>query len=232
MPRTIPADRFRRLAHTATDVFIRHGYRRTQMSDVAEALGVAKGTLYLYVESKEALFDLAIRNADREHLLEVPDTLPLPTPDPRETIVVAGRYLAERGRTPVVLAAISKASAQDIAAEVDSVSRELYGVCARNRRAIKLIDRCAADHPEIGALWFQRGREGQLDLLLRYFDARPELGTGYADKAVLARIIIEMIAFWAIHRHWDPHPQKIDDNVAEEIVASFIRRALLQEHES
>ena len=30
----------------------------------AEAMGVAKGTLYLYVESKEALFDLTCRSAD------------------------------------------------------------------------------------------------------------------------------------------------------------------------
>jgi AcrR family transcriptional regulator len=34
------------------------------MADVAEALGVAKGTLYLCVESKEALFDAVLRYAD------------------------------------------------------------------------------------------------------------------------------------------------------------------------
>ena len=158
--------------------------------------------------------------------------LPLPTLDPRETIQAATGYLAERGKTPVLLAALTKTSVASVAAEVESVARELYGICARNRRAIKLIDRCAADHPEIGALWFKQGREGQLGLLLRYFAARPALGQGYADKSVLARIIVEMIAFWAIHRHWDPHPQEIDESVAEEIVVSFIRRALIQEHES
>ena len=38
------------------------------MEDVAKALRVAKGTLYVYVESKEALFDLVARCADREEV--------------------------------------------------------------------------------------------------------------------------------------------------------------------
>ena len=64
MARSIPDDRLARLVECATQVFITQGYRRTQMADVAKALGVAKGTLYLYVESKEALFDLVVRSAD------------------------------------------------------------------------------------------------------------------------------------------------------------------------
>ena len=67
MARAIPADRFRRLVDCATQVFIERGYAHTQMADVAEAMGIGKGTLYLYVESKEALFDLVLRSADAEH---------------------------------------------------------------------------------------------------------------------------------------------------------------------
>jgi AcrR family transcriptional regulator len=48
----------------ATEVFIERGYKDTQMDDIAAALGVAKGTVYVYVESKEALFDLVARCAD------------------------------------------------------------------------------------------------------------------------------------------------------------------------
>ena len=55
MARSIPVGRLEHLVDCATSVFIDQGYRRTQMADVADALGVAKGTLYLYVESKEAL---------------------------------------------------------------------------------------------------------------------------------------------------------------------------------
>ena len=55
MARRIPESRFDELVRAATGVFIARGYRLTQMSDVAEAVGVAKGTLYGYVESKDAL---------------------------------------------------------------------------------------------------------------------------------------------------------------------------------
>lgn len=36
--------------------FTRFGYRRTSMDDIAKAAGVAKGTLYLYFDSKAAVF--------------------------------------------------------------------------------------------------------------------------------------------------------------------------------
>lgn len=41
----------------ALDLFRHYGYRRTSMEDIARAAAVAKGTLYLYFESKDQLFD-------------------------------------------------------------------------------------------------------------------------------------------------------------------------------
>jgi AcrR family transcriptional regulator len=40
----------------ADRLFTRFGYRRTAMDDIASEASVAKGTLYLYFKSKEALF--------------------------------------------------------------------------------------------------------------------------------------------------------------------------------
>ena len=64
MARRTPEDRLEQLVECATRIFIEQGYAHTQMADVAAALGVAKGTVYLSVESKEALFDLVARYAD------------------------------------------------------------------------------------------------------------------------------------------------------------------------
>jgi AcrR family transcriptional regulator len=50
MVRTIPADRFPAVVAAAARVFITHGYQRTQVQDVADALGLAKGTLYGYAD--------------------------------------------------------------------------------------------------------------------------------------------------------------------------------------
>jgi len=54
MPRAIPKDRFQDLVEAASAVFLEQGYRRTQIADVAARMGLAKGSVYTYVESKEA----------------------------------------------------------------------------------------------------------------------------------------------------------------------------------
>ena len=53
MARQIPSQRFSELVHAGTEVFIEFGYQRAQMADVASALGVAKGTLYGYLEAAD-----------------------------------------------------------------------------------------------------------------------------------------------------------------------------------
>ena len=44
---------------------------------------------------------------------------------------------------------------------------------------------------------------------------------------IAARTVLETIAFWAVHRHWDPSPQAVDEAVAERAVLDFVVRALL-----
>ena len=44
------------ILQAALDLFGRYGYRRTSIDDIARAAGIAKGTVYLYVANKEALF--------------------------------------------------------------------------------------------------------------------------------------------------------------------------------
>lgn len=43
--------------------FIAHGFAEARLARVAARAGVAKGTLYLYFDSKEALFDAVLRGA-------------------------------------------------------------------------------------------------------------------------------------------------------------------------
>src|SRR5688572_23883906 len=141
MARRIPEDRFDQLIDTATAVFIEQGYRRTQMADVADAMGVAKGTLYLYVESKEALFDLACRFADGPRPVPRPTVLPVPTPPPSETLAYVRERLAREGAVPRLAAALERRRVGDARAELAGIVEELYDVLARNRRSLKLLDR-------------------------------------------------------------------------------------------
>ena len=47
----------------ALDLFVERGFAATKLEDVARRAGVTKGTMYLYFDSKEALFKAVIRGA-------------------------------------------------------------------------------------------------------------------------------------------------------------------------
>ncbi len=51
----------REIIDAALDLFVARGYDRTHLTEVAERAGVTKGTVYLYFESKETLFQAMIR---------------------------------------------------------------------------------------------------------------------------------------------------------------------------
>ena len=231
MARAIPDDRLARLVECATEVFIAQGFRRTQMADVAKALGVAKGTLCLYVESKDALFDLVARHADDDGLFVEVSELPIRTPKPGAT----ARYVRERlarSQVPAALtAALGRSRVPSPRAELEGIVSELYETLARNRRGIKLLDRSAPDRPELAALWFEGARGGLVELLGQYLEdrSRRKLLRPVPDARVAARLLIETVIFWAVHRHWDPHPQAVNESVGKETVVRFIVSALAKE---
>jgi len=231
MARHTPPHRFQELLAAATRVFIAQGYRRTQMGDVAEAMGVAKGTVYLYVESKQALFDAVLRHADRPLPIAAPAELPLRTPRPEATLAEVERRLAEDAALPALGAALARARVTDVRAELQSVLGELYDLLAAHRTGIKLLDRCALDYPDLAKAWYGAGREGAVSLLTRYLEDRTRRGRfrPFDDGAVAARIVLETLVFWAVHRHWDPSPQPVAEASARRTALEFLTRALVKE---
>jgi AcrR family transcriptional regulator len=201
------------------------------MADVAKALGVAKGTVYLYVESKDALFDLVARCADQDRPFEKPPALPIRTPKPGATLKYVRERLAKNQVPAALTAALGRSRVRDPRAELEEIVRELYDALAHNRRGIKLLDRAAPDYPELAALWFKGARGGLVGLLGQYLEdrSRRKLLRPVPDAAVAARLLIETVVFWAVHRHWDPHPQRVDESVAKETVLRFIVSALAKE---
>lgn len=231
MARPIPSDRFDQLIRVAAEVFITDGYRRTQMADVAEALGVAKGTVYLYVESKEALFDLVARHVDDVAAIPCPAELPIKTPPAESTIAFVRERIRAHAQIEPLALALAGPPASDIRAELDGIVGSVYDVLYRNRRGIKLIDRSAADRPDIAAEWFEGGRGGLLAAITTYVGARIDAGLlrDVPDVGAAARTVLEVLGFWAIHRHWDPHPQSTSEPVARATVSTLILRMLAKE---
>ena len=230
MARRIPEDRFEALVRHATAVFIERGHRRTQMADVAAAIGVAKGTLYGYVDGKEALFALCLALADVPGPIPLPEALPLPNPAPGEIGQRVKEALAEGARQPALeraLAAPVPADASGVAAELRTIVAELFDLMHARRFGIKLLDRCL-DHPELEGLWREGGREPVRAALERHLATRAAQGAlRVDDSAFAARYVVEACATWAVHVHWDPAPQRFDAQVARDSVIDFVVRGLV-----
>jgi len=63
MPKIVDHEQRRaELAMCAAEVFSKHGFQETSMLDVAEAAGVAKGSLYRYFTSKDELLSYITRD--------------------------------------------------------------------------------------------------------------------------------------------------------------------------
>ena len=228
MARRIPENRFDELVRRATEVFIARGYRMTQMSDVAEAVGVAKGTLYGYVESKDALLFLCLRYADDEEQIELPEKLPLAAPVQGAIGHAVKARLAEEVGLPTLVAALEADRSEDIRAELVAVIGEFYDLMAVNRHGIKLLDRCI-DHPELENLWQVAGREQPRLALMRYLESRIAAGQvrDVPDLRLATRIVIETCATWAVHIHWDRAPEIYDSDAARANAIDFLVRGLV-----
>ena len=69
-----------RILDAAQSLFIRYGVKRTSIDEVARAADIAKGTLYLYYESKEMLFAEVAKKICAEILAEANKAAAMPAP--------------------------------------------------------------------------------------------------------------------------------------------------------
>src|SRR5919204_201527 len=115
-----------RLIAAALRVFGEKGYRQTQMSDVARAMGVAPGTLYGYVAGKEALFHLVVDRAFVVDGQRRPPRLPVSTPPPDATLARVRQRLNADTALPALAAALRRRRPADPRAELDAIVAALY----------------------------------------------------------------------------------------------------------
>jgi AcrR family transcriptional regulator len=234
--RLIPPDRLPAVIEAAVGVFVTHGYRRTQMQDIADVLGLAKGTLYGYAATKEALFAGAVRYGDRIEPLPDNSALPMPAPADGELAeLVAGRLAAE-----IPDLALTKALARrrlprtsvEAAAELSGIVVDLYERLSRNRVAIKLVDRCAPELPELGKVWSDTGRGDQMSGMKAYLDSRhrADLLALPGPVDLVARTTVELCVLWGVHCRFDPaplaSPSPYDDTTVATTLAAMITRSM------
>ncbi len=228
MSRRTPPNRLAEIAEAARQVFTEKGYRRTLMTDVGERLGLSHALLYRYVESKEALFQLALLGAiDPGRLEGLP--APLPTPAPGEALRPLADWTAGNSTFPRVRAALAADGCEDIRAEFHGVVDEYYSVIEDNRAVLALLERSAADIPELGELYFGRSRQGQVDMLGEYVARRSRTGhlRAFPDPALANQFIVETVAWFAWHRRDHPVPIEVDDESVRRSVHLLLAAACI-----
>lgn len=70
MTRTVknPENRKQEIISAARDLFLKNEYEKTSMQDIITQLGIAKGTIYHYFNSKEELLDAVVENTVAEYI--------------------------------------------------------------------------------------------------------------------------------------------------------------------
>ena len=232
-PRTAPPDRFDALLRAGREVFTRQGFLNAQMADVAKAMGVAKGTVYLYVESKQALFSAVVRQvASGGGRAPRPAALPIPTPAFGEILREVASGIRERMALPVLEAALAAPapSGRAVRRELRGVVGELADLLRTHRDVIRLVDRCAHDAPELGRVWFEQGRVQLVGRLAAYLRSRAGAGCipAVADTDAQARILLETLVMWTVHRRDDAAPQDLDEAEAHAMLIDFAVGGVLQ----
>ncbi|MGE3437414.1 MAG: TetR/AcrR family transcriptional regulator [Blastocatellales bacterium] len=230
MARTHSTDLLERLLQASMRVFAQKGLSRARMSDVAAEMGVAQGSLYNYVESKEALFYLLVDQGGRQEPATLPARLPLRTPTRKQLL----KRIEEQIENTFVLAkldtALKRRQVADVGAELEEIVRELYQRIYDTREPATVLERSAIDQPDLFILFFVRTRRQLLERLTRYIKQRS--GSGHfqpvRDPAVAARYLLETVTFFARHRYSDPDLQPGDDETVRETVVQLIVRSFIQ----
>jgi AcrR family transcriptional regulator len=224
MARPKSEDFLERLLRAAMRVFGRKGLARARMSDVAQEMGVAHGSLYNYVESKEALFYLLVDQGVRERRAELPDELPVRTPSREALLKRIEEQIENTFALPRLDAALRNHQPDDPRAELEEIVRELYLRIHQTREPATVLERSAIDRPDLFALFFIQTRRRLLERLTTYLRRRMERGAfqPVTEPATAARFLLESVTFFARHRYSDPDLQPGDDEAVRETVVQLL----------
>jgi AcrR family transcriptional regulator len=145
------AERRRQIVDAATEVFAEVGYHEASINAIIEKAEIARGTFYLYFESKAAVFDSILDNAMRElrariRRIDVEDPgAPPPQVQLRDVLVRVLEYVVgDRTLTRILLAG-GRTTETEAAQRLDAFFAEIRGIielALHHGMAMKLVRPC------------------------------------------------------------------------------------------
>lgn len=184
------------IGDAAATYITRHGYKQTQMAGLAKEIGVSAGTLYTYVENKEALLNLATEYlVDPNALSDA--KLPIQARAREELVQLFVDTAKNWAKWPTLTQALA---ATDASPEtLRAVGKEIYRLIHKHGRVILFLDRLANELPEIAIIHLDNVRGGFLrDLVTLLLNAGSR--DGPYGTAIIARAATEGISWSAMHR--------------------------------
>jgi hypothetical protein len=134
-----------------------------------------------FAAGKEALFAAAVRYADGAEPLPAVEDLPVVAPAPGElAALVASRLAAQVPKLALARAPAGPdpppGSGGEAGGELAGILVDLYRQLAAHRVAIKLVDRCAPELPDLAEAWLWSGRGAHLAGMEAYLRRRQAAG--------------------------------------------------------
>jgi AcrR family transcriptional regulator len=220
------------IATAALEVFTRDGFSSAQVVDIAKKAGLSVGTLYLYADSKQALFELAVRvsalGADVSRDVDLA-TLPLGARGMDATAVLLATAIHRGARWPVLKAALRVIAPRDVDAEIAAIVSELFDLLSRARPLIWLLDRCAWELPQLRDVYLEGVQKPYFGDIARYVRKRRRRppGSRGENPAAIGRAVVEMVAWMAMHRARQPVALPFDTAAARDACIAIASGGLL-----
>jgi AcrR family transcriptional regulator len=188
----------------ATESFVTKGYRQTRLQDIVYDTMVAKGSVYTYVQSKEALFFLALYWADHVRSPRPHRRRPVQAPDP-ETM---RKYVLERlepiGALPKLDTEPPARTLKEARRELGAALYQIYRQFTRNRTSVRLIARCRREHPVLAAMPAKPMGLPAVPKIARFLEIHQENLPKGQHPLLLASITVRALAYFGVYRPYPP----------------------------
>ncbi|MGO9569754.1 MAG: TetR/AcrR family transcriptional regulator [Desulfomonilaceae bacterium] len=220
-----------KIIESAIRVFSARGYRQAQMSHIAREAGLAPGTLYLYFESKESLFNFLLRHifSNEQNLDAI--SVPIGSTSWDFGIASGKDAFVSSKYTALIDNAIRKGEVTEVHEEFEKIVRNLFSAMATYRHGITILLQSSLNWPEIADFYVSiiKNLHGTLAV---YLDKRIDQGLvrRVPNVSASARFILDTIAWFAVHRHRAMYQTVISEKVAEETVVDALVHAFIPQH--
>jgi AcrR family transcriptional regulator len=206
------------IAEGARRTFADKGYKRTQVADVARAVGVSPAALYRHGESKDALF----HHAFVESVVGLGDYVA--TPAAGATVELIGTRLRAAKLLQGAKQALEHPS-DDPIEDLRRIISDHFRAVVANWQLLALVEASAADRPDIAERYFRMGRRTGTSDLARFVAARVADGSfrPVSDPELFALQIREACAWFGWHRRGDPDADLDDDAALASLLEVFVR---------